>query len=76
LISTTTSWSDTVPVLVIGGDHDRVEPIVVLESHVIAEINGARPEVIADSGHLTPLERPRQLSDRIAAFRDAITASP
>jgi pimeloyl-ACP methyl ester carboxylesterase len=62
-----------VPVLVIAGDHDRVEPIDVLESHVIAEIDHAQLDVIADCGHLIPLERPRELSDRIAAFRDTIS---
>jgi 3-oxoadipate enol-lactonase len=62
-----------VPVLVIAGDHDKVEPAAVMESHVIANIGGARLEVIADSGHLIPLEQPRELSDRIAAFRDTIS---
>lgn len=60
-----------VPVLVVAARHDRVEPVEVMESHVLAEIPGARLEVIDDSGHLIPLEQPQELSDRIAAFRDA-----
>lgn len=60
-----------VPVLVVVGRQDRVEPIEVMKSHVLAEIPGARLEVIDDSGHLIPLEQPGELSDRIAAFRDA-----
>ena len=62
-----------VPVLVIAADQDRLEPVEVMQSQVVAAIGGARLEVIADSGHLIPLERPRELSDRIAAFRDAIS---
>jgi pimeloyl-ACP methyl ester carboxylesterase len=62
-----------VPVLVLAGEHDRVEPVELMQSHVIAEIDGAQLDVIPGSGHLIPLERPRQLSDRIAAFRDTIT---
>jgi pimeloyl-ACP methyl ester carboxylesterase len=60
-----------VPVLVVAGGQDRVEPTEVMESRVLAEIPGARLEVIEDSGHLIPLEQPQELSDRIAAFRDA-----
>jgi len=66
-----------VPVLVVAGRQDRVEPIEVLESHVLAEIPGARIEVIDECGHLIPLEKPDVLSDRIAAFVDTvITARP
>jgi pimeloyl-ACP methyl ester carboxylesterase len=43
-----------------------------MQSHVIAEIDGAQLDVIPGSGHLIPLERPQELSDRIAAFRDTI----
>jgi pimeloyl-ACP methyl ester carboxylesterase len=62
-----------VPVLVIAGDQDKLEAAEVMESHVIANIPGARLEVITDSGHLLPLEQPRELSERITAFRDAIS---
>jgi pimeloyl-ACP methyl ester carboxylesterase len=59
-------------VLVVAGEHDRVEPVDLMQSHVIAEINGAQLDVIPESGHLIPLERPQELSDRIATFRDMI----
>ena len=62
-----------VPVLVIAGNQDKLEPAEVMESHVVAKIPGARLEVIADSGHLIPLEQPQALSERIATFRDTIT---
>lgn len=62
-----------VPVLVVAADHDQVEPVALMESNVIGLIPGARLEVIADSGHLIPLERPAELSDLIAGFRDTTT---
>jgi pimeloyl-ACP methyl ester carboxylesterase len=64
-----------VPVLVLAGEHDRVEPLDILQSHVISEIEAARLEVVAGSGHLIPLEQPQELSDRIASFRDTVTQS-
>jgi pimeloyl-ACP methyl ester carboxylesterase len=62
-----------VPVLVVAGEHDRVEPVDVMRSHVVAQISGAQLDVIRGSGHLIPLERPQELSDRIADFRDTVT---
>ena len=64
-----------VPVLVVAGEHDRLEPVDLMQSHVIAEIDGAQLDVIPGSGHLIPLERPQELSARIAAFRNTITRS-
>jgi pimeloyl-ACP methyl ester carboxylesterase len=62
-----------VPVLLVAGEHDQVEPVGVLRSHVLAMIPGARLEVISGSGHLLPLERPDQLGDLIAAFRKQVS---
>ena len=58
-----------VPVLILTGEHDRVEPAELMRSHVLAHIPGATLEVVPGSGHLMPLERPDELSARIAAFR-------
>lgn len=60
-----------VPVLVVAADHDQVEPVELMQSNVVGLIGGARLEVIAGSGHLIPLERPAELSDLIAEFRDS-----
>lgn len=61
-----------VPVLVVAGEHDQVEPVDLLRSHVLATIPGAQLEVIPGAGHLLPLEKPDQLGDRIATFRKQI----
>jgi pimeloyl-ACP methyl ester carboxylesterase len=62
-----------VPVLVLTGEHDRVEPAELMRSHVLPHIPGATLEIVPGSGHLMPLEQPGALSARIAAFRDAVT---
>ncbi|MGH3261070.1 MAG: alpha/beta fold hydrolase [Trebonia sp.] len=58
-----------VPVLVVAGQHDRVEPVELMRSHVTDLIPGARLDVIPDAGHLLPLERPDALAERIETFR-------
>lgn len=60
-----------VPVLVVAARQDQVEPVEVMKSHVVAELPGARLEIIDHCGHLIPLERPDELSRVIAAFRDS-----
>lgn len=64
-----------VPVLVIAGREDQVEPIAILQSHVLAEIPGAELEIVKRSGHLIPLEQPDELSDLIAAFHTRLHAA-
>jgi len=54
----------TVPVLVLAGDHDRVEPPAVLAEHLLPLI----PTVLEDTGHLSPLEVPGQVARQITAF--------
>lgn len=65
-----------VPVLVLGADHDPIEPVSLLAEHVVARIAGAALEVISDSGHLIPLEQPQQIADRITAFVDRLPQPP
>jgi pimeloyl-ACP methyl ester carboxylesterase len=62
-----------VPVLVVVGEQDRVEPVAIMRSHVVANIAGATLDIVPETGHLMPLERPAELSTRIAAFRASVT---
>jgi pimeloyl-ACP methyl ester carboxylesterase len=64
-----------VPVLVIAGREDQVEPVAILQTHVLGEIPGAQLEIVEGSGHLIPLERPDELGERIAAFRTRLGAA-
>jgi hypothetical protein len=48
---------------------------VLMQSHVIAEIDGPSSTSSPGTATLIPLERPQELSDRIAGFRDTIIGS-
>lgn len=62
-----------VPVQVLAGDHDRVEPPAVLEASLLPVIPGARMTVIEGTGHLSPLEAPGQIAHQIDRFTASLT---
>jgi pimeloyl-ACP methyl ester carboxylesterase len=51
-----------VPILVVAGEHDRVEPIEVLRENLMPYLKRAELHVISGSGHLMPLEAPAELA--------------
>lgn len=57
-----------VPVLVLAGEHDQVDPPASLEANLLPFIRGARMTVIQGTGHLSPLEVPGQLAGELAQF--------
>ena len=57
-----------IPVLVLAGDHDRVDPPAVLAEHLLPLIPHATMTVLEDTGHLSPLEVPGQVAHHITAF--------
>lgn len=57
-----------VPVIVIGGELDRVDPVAVLEAEVLGRIGHAAMYVLPGTGHLSPLESPAGLAAIIADF--------
>ncbi|KAE9374495.1 alpha/beta-hydrolase [Stipitochalara longipes BDJ] len=57
-----------VPVLVIGGGRDIVEPIERLRKEVLGRIQGAELVVIEESGHLLPVEAPVAVALHIGHF--------
>lgn len=57
----------TCPTLVVVGDRDKVTPPEASEE-IAAGISGARLEVVADSGHLTTLERPDAVTALLIDF--------
>ncbi len=58
----------SVPTLVIGGEHDRVEPVEVLHENLLPYLKTAESVVVPGAGHLLPLEAPTQLSGLIREF--------
>ncbi|MFI9721817.1 alpha/beta fold hydrolase [Streptomyces sp. NPDC052396] len=57
-----------VPVLVLAGEHDRVEPPEVLRRCLLPHIPQARLTVIPGSGHLLPLEAPVAAAAELESF--------
>ena len=57
-----------VPVLVICGDCDQVDPVDVVRREVVQRIPGASLRVLPGVGHLSPLEAPAELASEIEAF--------
>jgi pimeloyl-ACP methyl ester carboxylesterase len=56
-----------VPTMVVVGEHDVAQPLV--EAQAIADaIPGARLEIVRGAGHLTAVERPREVSALLASF--------
>ncbi|KAE8447386.1 hypothetical protein EG329_010800 [Mollisiaceae sp. DMI_Dod_QoI] len=60
--------SITLPVLIIGGELDKVEPVERLKKEVSENIAGAEMTVIEGSGHLLPVEAPEQVAGYIQYF--------
>lgn len=63
-----------VPVQVLAGQHDQVEPPASLEANLLPVIPGARMTVIEGTGHLSPLEVPGQIANLLDQF--AATLAP
>jgi len=62
-----------VPVIVISGDQDRVDPPEVLRRELLPRIPQAQLYVLPEIGHLSPLEAPDDLADLIRAFARSTT---
>jgi pimeloyl-ACP methyl ester carboxylesterase len=65
-----------VPVQVLVGEHDRVEPPATLEANLLPVIPGARMTIIEDTGHLSPLEAPGQVAGQLDHFAANLTPAP
>ncbi|NYE27511.1 pimeloyl-ACP methyl ester carboxylesterase [Rhodanobacter sp. K2T2] len=62
-----------VPTLVIAGELDKVDSVEMLKSHLLPHIAHAQMEVLAGTGHLSPLESPAEVANLITEFvRDRV----
>ena len=69
--STPTLATITVPTLFLVGADDQLTP-PTLARDLQAGVVGARLEVVADAGHLTPVEQPAATSAALRAFLDGL----
>ena len=60
-----------IPVLVICGENDALTPPPVMKS-LADKINGAEFVIIKNSGHMSPIENPREVNDAITKFLDRL----
>ncbi|QIS08390.1 alpha/beta fold hydrolase [Nocardia arthritidis] len=66
-ISTEAAQID-VPVTVLAGEYDGVEPPATLATHLLPLIPQATMRVVRDTGHLLPLEAPDAIASAITEF--------
>ncbi|KFZ25498.1 hypothetical protein V502_00022 [Pseudogymnoascus sp. VKM F-4520 (FW-2644)] len=57
-----------VPVLVLAGELDKLEPVERLQSEVLGNIKGAEMVIVEGSGHMLPFEAPVEVAHHIAEF--------
>jgi 3-oxoadipate enol-lactonase len=57
-----------VPVIIISGQNDRVDPPMVLRRTLFARLPGARMVELPGVGHLAPLEAPEDIADLLRVF--------
>ena len=62
-----------VPVMVVCGEHDRVDPSEVLRHEILPRIPQAQLYVLPKLGHLLPLEAPDDIANLIKAFAVSLT---
>ena len=61
----------TCPTLVIAGDRDTTVPLNVKQA-LAAGIPGARFELVADSGHATPIDQPEVFNELVLGFIESV----
>ena len=63
-----------VPVQVLAGRQDRVDPPESLETNLLSFIPGARMTILEGTGHLSPLEIPAQIAKELDQLADLVHA--
>ena len=62
------------PVLVLGGEHDKLSPPETLDG-IAAKISNAKRATIPHAGHLPPLENPDAFARAVVEWYDATFAN-
>jgi pimeloyl-ACP methyl ester carboxylesterase len=59
-----------VPVAIVAGELDRVDPISEVKAHVVAHYPSAQVRFLANKGHLLPVEAPQEVATLIRSMAD------
>ncbi|WP_010215299.1 alpha/beta fold hydrolase [Sphingomonas sp. PAMC 26621] len=62
-----------VPVFIVSGEHDRVDPPEVVERELLPRLAQAQMHVLPQVGHLLPYEAPDEIADMVRAFALSLT---
>ncbi|MDM0005441.1 alpha/beta hydrolase [Variovorax sp. J22G73] len=63
-----------VPVVIVAGELDRVDPVAVVRDHIAVRYPQAAVHLIPNRGHLLPVEAPREVADILRTFARAARA--
>ncbi|MDR5826117.1 alpha/beta fold hydrolase [Caballeronia sp. LZ043] len=64
--------SIVVPTIIISGERDQVDRVATLQAELLPRIPHAAMHILPGIGHLSPLEAPAEVAQRIASFVAAI----
>lgn len=57
-----------VPVVIVAGELDRVDPVAAVKAHIVPHYPTAPVHFLPDKGHLLPVEAPEEVAALIRAF--------
>lgn len=57
-----------VPVVIVAGEMDRVDPVAVVREHIVPHFKGAALHVLAGRGHLLPIEAADEVAGILRDF--------
>ena len=65
-----------VPTIVIAGEVDKVESVVWLKTALLSRAPGTPLYVLPATGHLSPLESPREIAEIVHSFAAKVDSKP
>ncbi|MGI4814174.1 MAG: alpha/beta fold hydrolase [Janthinobacterium lividum] len=63
-----------VPIVIVAGELDRVDPIAVVNAHIVARYPSAPVHFLPNKGHLLPVEAPEDVAAIIGVFAASLQA--
>jgi pimeloyl-ACP methyl ester carboxylesterase len=62
------------PILILAAEEDMVEPLERVKQEVCSRFPGAKLQVLYESGHLSPLDAPEAVANRLLSFLNGLAA--